>query len=74
MRTQILHIYDQRSLNSISGIRATIFGATGFMGPYIGQKLGMIGSDLVFPHKNPHLYNDEVKELKLCAVSGMAFI
>jgi len=61
-------------LNSISGIRATIFGATGFVGPYIGQQLGKIGSDLIFPHKNTHLFNDEVKELKLCAVSGMAYI
>jgi NADH dehydrogenase (ubiquinone) 1 alpha subcomplex subunit 9 len=70
----MLHIYDQGSLNSISGIRATIFGATGFIGPYVGQQLGKIGSDLVFPHCNTHLFNDEVKELKLCAVSGMAFI
>ena len=36
MRSKLLHIYDKGSLNSISGIRATIFGATGFMGPYIG--------------------------------------
>ena len=36
-RSQILHISDNGvNLAGNSGIRATIFGATGFMGPYIG--------------------------------------
>ncbi len=36
VRSTMLHIYDKGSLNSVSGIRATIFGATGFLGPYVG--------------------------------------
>ena len=69
-----LQIYDQGGRNSISGIRATIFGATGFMGPFIGSALGYIGSDLIFPHCHQYIYDDEVKELKLCAGSGQSFL
>lgn len=70
----VLQIYDQGSRNSVSGIRATIFGATGFMGPYIGAALGYISSDLVFPHCHMYPFDDEVKELKLCANLGQSFI
>ena len=74
-RSQILHISDNGvNLSGNSGIRATIFGATGFLGPYIGQILGRIGSDVIFPHQNHRPFNDEVKELKLCATSGMSYI
>lgn len=59
---------------SISGIRATIFGATGFMGPYVGAALGYISSDLVFPHVHIYPYDDDLKELKLCAGSGQSFL
>lgn len=40
------------------------------MGPYVGAVLGYIGSDLNFPHCHVYNYDDAVKELKLCAVSG----
>ena len=74
-RTSILHITDNGTqLAGNSGIRATIFGATGFMGPYIGQIIGKLGSDILFPHQNHRPYNDEVKELKMCATSGMSYI
>lgn len=46
--SQKLHIYEG-GRNSISGIRATMFGATGHIGSYVGAKLGYISSDLVFP-------------------------
>lgn len=36
--------------------------------------LGRIGSDVLFPHQNHRPFNDEVKELKLCATSGMSYI
>jgi nucleoside-diphosphate-sugar epimerase len=32
--------------------------------------LGQIGSDLIFPHDHHFAYNDEVKELRLCAAIG----
>jgi len=69
-----LQIYDQGFRNSISGIRATIFGATGFLGPYIGAVLGYISSDVIFPHNHRYPYDDEVKELKLCASLGQSWI
>lgn len=44
------------------------------MGPYIGSILGSISSDLIFPHIHKYSYDDDVKELKLCAGSGYSFI
>jgi hypothetical protein len=35
IKTTKLQIYDGGNRQSISGIRATIFGATGFIGPYV---------------------------------------
>lgn len=71
---QRLQIFDQGGRGSISGIRATIFGATGFLGPYVGSALGYIGSDLIFPHNHQYAYDDHVKELKLCAGSGQSYL
>lgn len=68
-----LQIYEGNR-HSISGIRATIFGATGFLGPYIGAILGYISSDVIFPHCHKYPYDDEVKELKLCASLGQSWI
>ncbi|KAL4488781.1 hypothetical protein ABPG72_016434 [Tetrahymena utriculariae] len=73
-RSTQLKFYDGGSRQSISGIRATIFGATGFMGPYIGAALGYIGSDVIFPHNHIYAYDDYIKELKLCAGSGQSHI
>lgn len=70
---QRLQIYEGNR-TSISGIRATIFGATGFLGPYVGSALGYIGSDLIFPHCHHYVYDDHVKELKLCAGSGQSYL
>lgn len=47
-----LHIFEKGGRHSMSGIRATIYGATGFVGPYIGSQLGSIGSEIVFPHQH----------------------
>jgi NADH dehydrogenase (ubiquinone) 1 alpha subcomplex subunit 9 len=38
----------------------------------VGAILGYIGSDLIFPHSHTFGYDDDVKELKLCAVSGQS--
>lgn len=73
-QSQRLQIFDQGERHSMSGIRATIFGATGFMGPYVGAALGYISSDLIFPHNHRYPYDDDLKELKLCAASGQAFL
>ena len=36
---------------SVSGVTATIFGATGFLGRYFASALGKIGSQLVIPYR-----------------------
>lgn len=70
---QKLHIYEG-GRNSISGIRATIFGATGTVGSFVGSKLGYISSDVVFPTTSVFPYIDELKELKLCTALGKSWI
>ena len=40
----------------------------------MGAILGYIGSDLVFPHNHDYIYDDDVKELKLCAASGYSHL
>jgi NADH dehydrogenase (ubiquinone) 1 alpha subcomplex subunit 9 len=74
--TTKLHFYDGGFglRTSVSGIRATIFGATGFIGPYVGAALGYVGSDLIFPHNHEFINDDEVKGLKLCAGSGQSYL
>ncbi|XP_063053173.1 NADH dehydrogenase [ubiquinone] 1 alpha subcomplex subunit 9, mitochondrial [Engraulis encrasicolus] len=37
--------------SSASGISATVFGATGFLGRYVVNRLGRIGSQIVIPHR-----------------------
>ncbi|KAI4884380.1 hypothetical protein NFI96_011225 [Prochilodus magdalenae] len=37
--------------SSSSGVAATVFGATGFLGRYVVNRLGRIGSQVVVPHR-----------------------
>ncbi|XP_019399756.1 PREDICTED: NADH dehydrogenase [ubiquinone] 1 alpha subcomplex subunit 9, mitochondrial [Crocodylus porosus] len=37
--------------SSVSGIVATVFGATGFLGRYIVNRLGRIGSHIILPYR-----------------------
>uniref|UniRef100_A0A3Q2FII6 NADH dehydrogenase [ubiquinone] 1 alpha subcomplex subunit 9, mitochondrial n=1 Tax=Cyprinodon variegatus TaxID=28743 RepID=A0A3Q2FII6_CYPVA len=37
--------------SSSSGIAATVFGATGFLGRYVVNRLGRIGSQIMIPHR-----------------------
>uniref|UniRef100_A0AAV3AXQ9 NADH dehydrogenase [ubiquinone] 1 alpha subcomplex subunit 9, mitochondrial n=1 Tax=Pyxicephalus adspersus TaxID=30357 RepID=A0AAV3AXQ9_PYXAD len=37
--------------SAVSGVVATVFGATGFLGRYVVNRLGRIGSQVIIPHR-----------------------
>lgn len=47
--------------SSVSGIAATVFGATGFLGRYVTNQLGRIGSQLTVPYRGDELYSRHLK-------------
>ena len=69
-----IQLYEQEGIHSTSGVRATVFGATGFLGKAIGSSLGGIGSDLVYPSKNMWTISDNIKRLRLTGNLGMVYI
>ena len=48
---QRVHVYDRGGRNSISGVNATVFGASGVLGMTIGSKLTAIGSTCIYPYR-----------------------
>lgn len=66
-----MYFYDKGSWNSISGIKATVFGGTNMLGALIGSKLTLKGSVCVYPHRDIGNYGDHVfRELKVMADYG----
>ncbi|XP_053683531.1 NADH dehydrogenase [ubiquinone] 1 alpha subcomplex subunit 9, mitochondrial [Sabethes cyaneus] len=53
--------------SSFNGIVATVFGSTGFLGRYVCNKLGKIGSQLILPYRADHY---EAIRLKLVGDLG----
>lgn len=53
--------------SSFNGVVATVFGSTGFMGRYVCNKLGRIGSQLILPYRADHY---EALRLKLAGDLG----
>ena len=55
--------------SSVAGLTATVFGSTGFLGRYVVNKLGRVGTAVVTPHR---LYDeDNTRHLKLMGDLGM---
>ncbi|XP_076471687.1 NADH dehydrogenase [ubiquinone] 1 alpha subcomplex subunit 9, mitochondrial-like [Babylonia areolata] len=53
--------------SSFSGIVATVFGASGFVGRYVCNRLGKIGSQIIVPYRgDPY----EVERLRMCGDLG----
>ena len=66
-----LHVYDKGSRNSISGINATVFGATSVLGMATGSMLSRIGSTVVYPYRHGGtIWDIKFKEIKPTADLG----
>ena len=64
-------MYDQGGRNSISGIKATVFGGSGPLGAITGGTLTSIGSQCIYPYRNSAtVWDNRVKELKTTADLG----
>ena len=68
---QRLHVYDQGGRNSVSGINATVFGASSVLGMTIGSMLTRIGSTCIYPYRNTgSIWDFKFKEIKPTADLG----
>lgn len=47
--------------SSVSGIAASVFGSTGFLGRYVTNQLGKIGSQITVPYRGDELYSRHLK-------------
>lgn len=54
--------------SGVSGITATIFGASGFLGKYVVNRFGKIGSKCILPYRGDEV---DVRHLKLAGDLGM---
>lgn len=56
--------------SSFNGIVATVFGSTGFIGRYVCNRLGKIGTQMILPYRGD---NYEPMRLKVCGDLGQVF-
>jgi len=49
--------------SSVSGIKATVFGASGFLGTYVVNQLGKCGSHVLCPHRGDEIYLRKLKPM-----------
>lgn len=54
--------------SSFSGVKACVFGGTGFLGKYVINRLGKVGSRVVVPYRGDEV---DVRPLKLAGDLGM---
>jgi hypothetical protein len=68
---QRLHVYDKGGRNSISGINATLFGASSVLGMSAGSMLTRMGSQVVYPYRGAAtIWDNKFKEIKPTADIG----
>jgi len=68
---QRLHIYDRGGRNSVSGINATVYGASSVLGMSIGATLTTIGSTCIYPYRTTAgVWDFKFKEIKPTADLG----
>ena len=66
-----MHVYDKGGRNSVSGVNATLFGATSALGMVTGSMLTRIGSTVVYPYRSSGtLWDWKFKEIKTTADLG----
>ena len=56
--------------SGVSGITATVFGASGFLGKYVVNRLGRIGTRCILPHRSDEV---DVRHLKLAGDLGAIY-
>ena len=49
--------------SSVSGLRVTIFGSSGFLGRYVVSRLGAVGCQMVLPYRGDELYMRHLKPM-----------
>lgn len=60
--------------SSVSGIAATVFGSTGFLGRYVTNQLGRIGSQVTVPYRGDELFYRHLKVMgDLGQIAPIAF-
>ena len=68
---QRLHVNDSFGRNAISGINATVFGASSVLGMAIGSKLTRMGSTVIYPYRGTStIWDIKFKEIKPTADLG----
>lgn len=68
---QKLYFNENGTRNSISGVKATVFGGTSVVGATIGGSLTSKGSACVYPHRAVgDTYSQQFRELKVMADMG----
>ena len=73
--SKFLYVNEEPNIDSISGIRATIFGGTSKLGLTVGSSFGMIGSDIIFPARKLRILESEkLKFLRLSGFLGQIYI
>lgn len=64
-------MYDQGSRNSLSGIKATVFGGTSPLGAIVGSSLTQMGSTCIYPYRDTAtFYENKFRELRVTADLG----